>query len=122
VHVYTAAGTYTVTVTIDDGDATASTTHTVTVASPAASLATALTMVDQLVASGKISRGLGKLLKAEITAAQELLNRGKTASAKTLLRGIVIQLDLLVRWRVVKAADVAPLRAELVRVIDSLRR
>jgi DNA/RNA endonuclease G (NUC1) len=122
VHVYAAAGTYTVTVTVDDGDATASTTHTVTVNSPAASLSTALAMVDQLVANGKISRGLGRLLKAEITAAQELLDRGKTASAKTLLRGIVIELDLLVRWRVVKAADVAPLRAELVRVIDSLRR
>jgi hypothetical protein len=119
--VYAAAGTYTVTVTIDDGDATASTTHTVTVTSPAASLMTALSLVDQLVATGKISRGLGRLFKAEITAAQELLNRGKTASAITLLRGIVAQLDLLVRWRVLSAIDAAPLRTELVAVIRSLR-
>jgi DNA/RNA endonuclease G (NUC1) len=120
VHVYQAAGTFTVTVTIADDDSSSSTTHTVTVNSPAATLAPALALVDQMIASGKIPRGLGLVLKTEIAAAQELLNRGRTAAARTLLRAIVVEIDVLVRLRVLTAANAAPLRAILVQVIGSL--
>lgn len=121
VHIYQNAGTYTVTVTIADDDASASSTHTVTVtAPPQPALAPALALVEQLVASGKLSRGLGLLLRAEITAAQELINRGRIPAARTLLRAIVVEIDLLVRLRVLSAADAAPLRAALLQVIGSL--
>jgi tryptophan 2,3-dioxygenase len=76
--------------------------------------------VDLLIASGKLSRGLGLVLRAEITAAQELINRGRIPAAKTLLRAIVVEVDLLVRLRVLSAADAAPLRAALVQAIGSL--
>ena len=76
--------------------------------------------VLKLVAGGKISRGLGQLLKAELTAAQELLNRGRISAARTLLRAIVVEIDLLVRLRALTAADAAPLRAAILQVISSL--
>ena len=119
-HVYRAAGTFTVAVTIADDDGSVSSTHTVTVSTPAPALAQALALVDQLVASGKLSRGLGQLLKAELTAAQELLNRGRIPAARTLLRAIVVEIDLLVRLRVISAADAAPLRNALLQVIATL--
>jgi DNA/RNA endonuclease G (NUC1) len=119
-HIYTAGGTYTVTIDIADDDATASTTHTVTVAQPAPGLAAALPLIDQLIASGKMPRAVGVLLKAQIIAAQVLIGRGNQPAAAALLRATVAQIDLLVRLRVLKAADVAPLRSLLAQVIGSL--
>ncbi len=120
VHVYAAAGTFTVIVTVADDDASGSATHTVTVNAPGAVLAPALGLVDQLVASGALSRHIGDLLKAQIVAAQKLLNRGRTTAAKALVRAVVIQVDLLVRLRVLTAAEAAPLRAILVQAIALL--
>jgi hypothetical protein len=117
-HIYTAAGTYTVSVGIADDDASATSTHTVSVAQPAPGLAAALPLIDQLIASGKMPRAVGVVLKAEIIAAQVLIGRGNTAAANQVLRSTVLQIDLLVRLRVVKAADVAPLRALLVQAIS----
>ena len=57
---------------------------------------------------------MGSLLKAEVIAAQVLIGRGNMTAANRLLRAVVAQLDLLVRLRVVTAADVAPLRAVVV--------
>jgi hypothetical protein len=39
-----------------------------------------------------------------------------------ILKALVVQIDLLVRLRVVSAADVAPLRSTLVQVIQGLRQ
>jgi DNA/RNA endonuclease G (NUC1) len=119
-HIYTAAGTYTVNIDIADDDAAASSTHAVTVAQPAPGLAAALPLIDQLIASGKMPRAVGLVLKAEVIAAQVLIGRGNIPAANALLRATVAEIDLLVRLRVVKAADVAPLRALLVGVIGSL--
>jgi hypothetical protein len=121
VHVYGTAGVYTVTVTIADDDTSGSVTNTVTVNAVTPVLAPALALVDQLVASRKISRDVGNVLKAELGAAQQLINRGKNAAASLLLKATVIELDLLVRLRVVSAADVAPLRSLLTQVIGTLR-
>ncbi|MEO8062018.1 MAG: DNA/RNA non-specific endonuclease [Pseudomonadota bacterium] len=120
-HVYGTAGTFRVTVTIADDDSSASVSNTVTVIAPTPLLAPAIALVDQLVATRKISRDLGNVLKAELAAAQELINRGKNAAAVLLMKATVIELDLLVRLRVMSATDVAPLRAALVQVIGSLR-
>lgn len=116
-HIYTAGGTYTVAIDIADDDASGSGTHTVTVAQPAPGLAAALPLIDQLIAAGKMPRAVGIVMKAEIIAAQVLIGRGNQAAGNAVLRALVVQIDLLVRARVLKAADVAALRALLVRVI-----
>jgi hypothetical protein len=84
---------------------------TVNQASPG--LAAALPLIDQLVAARKISREVGALFRAQVIAAQVLKGRGNDAGARIVIRALLAQIDLLVRWRVVTAADVAPLRAVL---------
>jgi len=121
-HIYAVGGTYTVTIDIADDDTSTSATHTVTVENPApdTGLAAALPLIDQLVASGKLPRAIGMLFKAEVIAAQVLIGRGNEAAARQVLTAEVAQIDLLVRLRVVKAADMAPLRNVLVRAIAAL--
>ena len=122
VHVYPAAGTFTVTVTIADDDAVGSTTQTVTVnavSSPGAVLDPAYPLIDQLVASRKISRDFGNFLKAQVREAQNQLNRGNTNAAVMMLRVLVGEVDLLVRFRQISATDAAPLRTLFTQVIDA---
>jgi DNA/RNA endonuclease G (NUC1) len=121
-HIYTAGGTYTVTLDIADDDTSVSSTHTVTVEEPApeSGLAAALPIIDNLIATGKIPRGVGFLWKAEVIAAQVLIGRGNEAAAVRVLQAEVAQIDALVHCRVVKAVDVAPLRKVLVDAIASL--
>jgi DNA/RNA endonuclease G (NUC1) len=120
-HTYGTPGAYTVTVTISDGAASTADTHTVLVAQPAPQLGQAVALVDQLVTSGRLPRALGVLFKAQIVAAQRLLERGNEPAAATLLRALVVQIDLAVRLRQVSAADVAPLRSLLLQVLGGLR-
>jgi DNA/RNA endonuclease G (NUC1) len=119
-HTYATADLYTVTVTIADDDASTLASHSVTVAQPAPTLSQALALVDQLIASGKLKRALGIVIKAEIVAAQRLLERGNTQGAIVVLRATVVSIDVLVRLRQVNAADIAPLRALLVQTINGL--
>jgi DNA/RNA endonuclease G (NUC1) len=122
-HIYTAAGTYSVSIDIADDDASATSTHSVTVEQPApqSGLADALPIIDQLIATKKIPRAVGILWKAEVIAAQVLIGRGNTPAAIQVLKAEVQQIDLLVRCRVVKAVDVAPLRKVLTDAIASLK-
>ena len=112
-HVYTAAGAYPVTIRITDDDGSAEAVHTVTVTEAAPGLSAALPLIDDLVAAGKISRQIGILLKAQVIAAQVMEGRGNHAGAVIVVRSMLVQIDLLVRFRVLKAADVAALRAVL---------
>lgn len=124
VHVYAAAGTFPVTVTITDDDAQTSTVHTVTVTEPppppGPNLSQAYPLIDQLVASRKISRDFGNLMKGQVTDAQNYINQGKLASASSVLRIVVLELDLLVQFRQITAADAAPLRTLLTQVMAQL--
>jgi len=121
-HIYTAGGTYTVAIDIADDDTSVSSTHTVTVEVPVpeSGLAAALPIIDNLIATGKIPRGIGFLWKAEVIAAQVLIGRGNEAAAVRVLEAEVAQIDALARCRVVRAIDVAPLRKVLVDAIASL--
>jgi DNA/RNA endonuclease G (NUC1) len=121
-HIYTAGGTYTVTIDIADDEASVSSTHTVTVEVPVpeSGLAAALPIIDNLIATGKIPRGVGIIWKAEVIAAQVLIGRGNEAAAVRVLKAEVAQIDALARCHVVKAVDVAPLRKVLVDAIASL--
>jgi len=122
-HTYTKADLYTVTVTVADDHASGSASNSVTVAQTqtAPQLGDAIKLIDKLVADRKISRGLGAVLKAEVDAARKLITRGNNRGATSVLRCMVSELDFLVRIRAVKGADVAPLRAVLVSVLQSLR-
>lgn len=124
VHVYAAAGTFPVTVTITDDDVQTSTVHTVTVTEPppppGPNLSQAYPLIDQLVASRKISRDFGNLMKGQVTDAQNYINQGKLASASSVLRIVVLELDLLVQFRQITAADAAPLRTLLTQVMAQL--
>jgi DNA/RNA endonuclease G (NUC1) len=113
-HIYTAAGSYPVTIRIADDDAFAETGHTVTVNSTSPGLAAALPLIDQLVATGKISRAIGILLKAQVITAQVLYGRGNAQGGDVIVRSVLFQIDLLVRFGMVTPTDVAPLRAVLV--------
>jgi DNA/RNA endonuclease G (NUC1) len=121
-HIYTADGMYAVTIDIADDDTSTAATHTVTVEEPApeSGLADALRILDELIATRKIPRGVGILWKAEVIAAQVLIGRGNEPAAVRVLKAEIGQIDLLVRCRVVKAVDVAPLRKVLVDAIASL--
>jgi DNA/RNA endonuclease G (NUC1) len=124
VHVYAGAGTFPVTVTIADDDSQTSTVHTVTVTPPppppGPDLSAAFPLIDQLVAHRKISRDFGNLMKAQVGEAQGFIGRGKNASASSALRIVVLELDLLVQFRQMTAADAAPLRNLLTQVIAQL--
>jgi hypothetical protein len=120
-HSYAAAGVYTVTVEVADDDTATTRTLTVRVTDPAPpGLAAAIPLIDQLVARHKIHPCMGALLKAQVRTAQMLIARGKKPAAINVLRGTVHHLDWMVRYRLVKASDVAPLRAVLVEAIRSL--
>jgi PKD repeat protein len=122
-HTYAKADLYTVTVTVADDHASGSASSSVTVAQTqtAPQLGEAITLIDKLVADRKISRCLGSVLKAEVAAAGRLIAKGNNRGALTVLRTLVSELDFLVRVRVVRAADVAPLRTLLISVSQTLR-
>ena len=124
VHVYNAAGTFAVTVTISDDDAETSTVHTVTVTQPppppGPDLSAAYGLIDQLVANRKISRDFGQFMKGQINQAQNYITQGRNGQAVSVLRIVVAEVDLLVQFRQMTAADGAPLRNLLTQVITQL--
>ena len=124
VHVYENPGSYLVSVAVADDDTSAAATHAVTVTGAASSmdLTPALGLIDQLVAARKISRDVGSLMKSQVRVAQELVNQDKRYAARVLLNAVVVQVDLLVRFRQITAADAAPLRNFLQLAIAELSR
>jgi DNA/RNA endonuclease G (NUC1) len=119
-HRYAAAGTFTVTVQVADDDAASTGTQTVTVISRTQAVQDAIALVDGLVAAGKLSRVTGLVLKIELGLAQRQLALGKPANAAATLRVVVLEIDALVRVGRLSAADAAPLRTLLTRVIRSI--
>ena len=117
------AGSFTVTVTVADDDTSTSTAHTVTVTQPPApgpDLSQAHALIDQLVANRKISRDFGNLMKSQVSAAQSYISQGKNGQAVSVLKVVLLELDLLVQFRQITAADAAPLRTLITQVIAQL--
>ena len=119
-HTYATAGTYSVMVSVADDDTSTSATSTVTVKPLGPDLSGAYPLIDQLVAGHKLTRDMGNVLKAEIGAAERLFAKNKPQCAVMVLRAAVVELDLLVRFRALKASDAAPLRRFLLSAIGSV--
>jgi DNA/RNA endonuclease G (NUC1) len=119
-HTFASAGTFTVSIQIADDDTATTVTHSVNVVQPAVGLSGAIPLIDQLVAARKLKPLYGTLLKIEVQCIQHLITKGEYATAVTALRGMVAQIDVLVRYRQVKAADIAPLRNLLLQAITGL--
>jgi DNA/RNA endonuclease G (NUC1)/PKD repeat protein len=121
-HAYTSPGTFTVTVSIADDDSTTSRTQTVVVTPSAAQpLAQAKALVDQLVATRKISNLVGAVLKAQLIVAEQQLARGNDRLAIVALRAVIVQIDALVLLTPLTPADVAGLRTAILNVIALAR-
>jgi PKD repeat protein len=123
VHVYASAGIFTVTVTVADDDTSTSTAHTATVTQPplpGPDLSQAHALIDQLVANRKISRDFGNLMKSQVSSAQSYISQGKNGQAISVLKVVLLEVDLLVQFRQITAADAAPLRNLLTQVIAQL--
>jgi DNA/RNA endonuclease G (NUC1) len=110
-HTYRAPGTFTVTVTLSDDDVTSSKSQTVVVLGPSVAIANAIALVDQLVADGKLARGIGFVLDLELGVAKTAFDRGAKLVAAVELRSVLFELDVLVRRGALAPADAAPLRA-----------
>ncbi len=76
-HTYATADLYTVTVTIADDDSSTSRTHSVTVTQPTTGLSEAIRMIDELVASRKMSRQVGACIKAHVDCGPEAHRPGQ---------------------------------------------
>ncbi|MBA3656364.1 MAG: PKD domain-containing protein [Gemmatimonadaceae bacterium] len=118
-HKYTAAGTFTVTVTVNDGGSISTATQTVTVLTPLAGANSALALLDQLVAQGKITDASAKSIRNRLEAAQKQIEKdnANSSSAKALLTGALNELDKAISKGDVSAANAAELRAMIVRLI-----
>jgi hypothetical protein len=92
----------------------------VSVQSPSQTVQAAIALVDGLVASGKLNRVTGAVLKVELALAKAAFDHGQNAAGKTILRAVVAELDALVRLGRISAADAAPLRNLLSGLIATL--
>jgi DNA/RNA endonuclease G (NUC1) len=125
VHVYDAAGTYAVSVTLADDDASVGNSHSVVVSAieqPGIDLTPALGLIDQLVAARKISRDFGNLMKSQVRSAQTYADQEKYCAAVAMLQTVQLEVDMLVRFRQITAADAAPLRSFLQQAITELNQ
>jgi DNA/RNA endonuclease G (NUC1)/PKD repeat protein len=121
-HTYNAAGTFTVTVRVTDDDATGTRTQSVVVLTPVQAVQNAIGLVNDLMASGKLSGANGNALKVKLNTAQKQLERNNSAGATSPLQGVLDQLDDYERTGVLSAADAQPLRELVSRILQSITR
>jgi DNA/RNA endonuclease G (NUC1) len=119
-HQYNTAGTFTVTVNVSDDDATDTRTASVIVLTHVQGVQSAIAIVDQLLAAGKLSSGNANALRSKLSTAQKQLERNHPSGAISPLQGVLSQLDDLVRTGVISAADADPLRQLVTRILQSM--
>src|SRR5262249_46925828 len=118
-HTYTTVGTFTVTVQVADDHTTSVAKQTVAVISLSQGVRNAIAIVDQLAAAGKITANVATVLRLELQLAAASFDAGLPVVAVAELRAVVIEIDLLVQLGKLSAADAAPLRSLVTRVIRS---
>ncbi len=119
-HTYASAGTYTVRLIATDIRGLADTVNTTaTVASWSQSTGTAIAMLDQLAAAGKISSGNANSLRVTLEAAKKQFERGHSTPAVNQLEAFINHLDALVGSGQVLGAVVVEIRAFVTRIIQA---
>ncbi|GAB1342257.1 DNA/RNA non-specific endonuclease [Gemmatimonas sp.] len=118
---YLQPGTFTVTATVTDTRGLIGTaTTTVAVLNSAQGLAEIATMLEQLGATAKLNRGLANALAVKVRNAAASIDRESPEAARGQLNALLNEIDALVRSGRITAANAAPVRSYLVRVIASL--
>ena len=119
-HTYAAAGPFTVTVRVSDDDVTATRTAVVTVFTPAQGAARAITLVEMLLADGKINGGNANSLTSKLEGTQKALENGNVNAASGKLGAVLNELDAMVRSGRVTEDDISALRSLVRRLQESI--
>ena len=121
-HSYALEGMYPVRLTVTDTrglTAATVTTATITAAPAAQRIERAIGLVQQLVASGRLSSPAGAALRNQLEAALRLAERDGVG-LPGLLGGVVQTIDALIRSGRLREVDAAPLQDLIARVLESL--
>ncbi len=59
-------------------------------------------------------------MKSQVSSAQSYISQGKNGQAISVLKVVLLEVDLLVQFRQITAADAAPLRNLITQVIAQL--
>jgi DNA/RNA endonuclease G (NUC1)/chitodextrinase len=119
-HVYTTPGAFSITIRVSDDDVTSLTTVWILVNAPAQGVRNTMALVDQLVASGKLSSGNGNSLDSKLDAALTQIDAGKNTPAANQLNAFLNELDAMVKAGRLASTDADAIRAIIQRVIASL--
>jgi hypothetical protein len=99
---------------------TSLTTVWILVNAPAQGVRNTMALVDQLVASGKLSSGNGNSLDSKLDAALTQIDAGKNTPAANQLNAFLNELDAMVKAGRLASTDADAIRAIIQRVIASL--
>jgi DNA/RNA endonuclease G (NUC1) len=119
-HTYASAGTFTVTVRVSDDDVTASRTTTVTVLTPAQAVGSAIALLDELAAAGKIDAGNANSLRTKLESAQAALESDSDTAATGKLRSLLNELAAMVNSDRLTPEEIQALRELVERVLGSI--
>ncbi len=119
-HTYASAGTFTVTVRVSDDDVAASRTVVVTVLTPAQAVGSAIALLDELAASGKIDAGNANSLRTKLESAQAALERDNDTAATGKLRALLNELAAMVSSDRLTPEEIEALRDLVERVLGAI--
>jgi hypothetical protein len=109
-----------VTVVVHDDDTSTTRTQTVTVLTQSAAIDNIHEIVNGLQAAGKINGGIASSFHSKLDSADASISAGRFGTAVNQLEALLNQIDGLVGAGRLVALDVAPMRMEVRRVIDSI--
>ena len=119
-HTYATGGSYAVVLEVTDVRGLKNATSTsATVTTRAQATRNVGTIVNQLIAAGKLGTGDGSALNAKIDAAAAQFARGRLTPAVNQLEAFLHQVDAFVNSGLLSATDANVLRADVTRVIRS---
>jgi len=120
-HAYALGGAYTIRLIVRDPLGLADTvTTTASVLKPVEATQNAITLIDQIVAAGRISAADANDLRNPLDAALKKLQRGQVEPALDQLRNFITVLNGKVSAGRLTEADAAPVRALVLRIIASI--
>ena len=119
-HRYLVAGRFTLSVRVSDDDGTSLQSVGITVLTQLEATDIASVMVQQLIATGKISGGNGNALLSKLDGIRDKLKEGHLTPSRDKLTEFLAELADLVQNNRISAADAEPLRLLVTRILVSL--